>query len=190
MDGNEWPHIPLHKDATPLEDNFNKLLTNIVFKMSNETLRNVSLLDLPAFGSTIGTLKKGLKKQFIWPIKMNFAILKTNPAINKTAISASYKTLTEDWGDYMYQLENKDYANYFTKEMEKNEFFNFTSFIHADMKTFLTVTAGIQFPKMNMGRLINSPYVNGVILRGQKLSLKCCQSLEQKLDQDLFKVAL
>ena len=32
----------------------------------------------------------------------------------------------------------------------------------------------IEFPKMNMDCLLNKPYVNGVILRGQNLSLKCC----------------
>ena len=73
--GNEWPHIPLQKKPTSLEHNFNQLLTSITFQMSNQALQNVSLLDLPAFGSTIETLKMGLKKQFVWPIKTNFAIL-------------------------------------------------------------------------------------------------------------------
>ena len=142
IDGNEWPHIPLHKEPTSLEDDFNKLLTNITFVMSNETLKNISLLDLPAFGSSIVTLRKELKKQFLWPIKMNFALLKTNPARNMTRIFMSYKTLTEDWAKYMNQLDNKGNANFFTNEMENNEHLNFTWFIKADMKTFLTAMAG------------------------------------------------
>merc|ERR1712208_3127 len=105
IDGNEWPHIPLHKKPTSLEDDFNQLLTNITFVMSNGTLKNVSLLDLPAFGSSIVTLRKELKKQFLWPIKMNFALLKTNPSMNMTRIFMSYKTLTEDWANYMNQLD-------------------------------------------------------------------------------------
>ena len=35
---------------------------------------------------------------------------------------------------------------------------------------------------MNMDRLLNKPCVNGVILRGQNLSLKFYESLEQKLE--------
>ena len=124
VDGNEWPHTPLHRAPTNLEDDLNQLLTNITFQMSNGTLKNVSLLDLPAFGSTIPTLKRGLKKQFIWPIKVNFALLKLNPEVNKTKISASYKVLVEDWADYMYQLGKRDYAKYFTLQMKNNEYLN------------------------------------------------------------------
>ena len=40
----------------------------------------------------------------------------------------------------------------------------------------------LQFTKIDMDRLLNKPYVNGVILRGQNLSLKFCESLEQKLE--------
>ena len=32
----------------------------------------------------------------------------------------------------------------------------------------------VQFPKMNVIPLVNKPYVNGVTLTGQNLSLKCC----------------
>ena len=142
IDGNEWPHIPLHKEPMSLQNGFNQLLTNITFVMSNETLKNISILDLPAFGSTIVTLRKELKKQFLWPIKTNFALLKTNPAMNMTKIFMSYKNLTEDWAYYMDQLDNEKSANFFTTEMENNKYLNFTMFIKADMKTFLTAMAG------------------------------------------------
>ena len=142
LEGNAWPHIPLHKDPISLANDFNKLLMDLTFEMSNGILKNISLLDLPAFGSTIGTLRKGLKKQFVWPIKMNFALLKSNHNVNKTSISTSYKTLTEDWATYMNQLGSNDYADYFTAEMKNNRCFNFTRFIKADMKTFLTSIAG------------------------------------------------
>ena len=42
----------------------------------------------------------------------------------------------------MKQLNNKDYAKYFTLEMENNKYLNFTWVIQADMKTFLTAIAG------------------------------------------------
>jgi len=141
IDGNEWPRIPLHKKPTTLENDFNQLLTNITFEMSNGTLKNVSILDLPAFGSTIGTLRKGLKEPFVWPIKLNFALIKTNPAIDTSSISASYKTLFEDWGNHMTGL-NKNDQKHFTLEMKNNTHLNFTRFIRADMKTFLRAIAG------------------------------------------------
>ena len=142
VDGNEWPHIPLYKEPTSLEHQFNELLTNITFEMSNHKLRDVSLLDLPSFGSTIVTLKRGLKKQFIWPVKMNFALLKTKAAENTSNLLMSYKTLTEDWADYMDQLYSKDHAKYFTSEMKENKYFDFTQFIKADIKTFLAAISG------------------------------------------------
>ena len=36
-----------------------------------------------------------------------------------------------------------------------------------------------------MGPLLNKPYVNGVTLRVENLSLQCCQSLDQKLCTDM-----
>ena len=141
IEGNEWPHIPIHKQPTSLENDFNQLLTNITFEMSNETLKNISILDLPAFGSSIGTLRKGLKEQFVWPIKMNFALVKTNPAIDTSSIFTSYKTLFEDWGNHMVGLYKND-PGHFTPEMKNNMHLNFTRFIRADMKTFLSTIAG------------------------------------------------
>ena len=142
VNGNEWPHIPLHNEPTPLENSFNEILMKITFEMSNQTLKNVSILDLPAFGSKIGTLRKGLKEQFMWPIKTNFALIKTNQAMNKTSITASYKTLKEDWADYLNQIDNKNHKNFFTPEMRNNKDFDFTRFIMADMRTFLIAIEG------------------------------------------------
>ena len=31
IDGNEWPHIPLHRQPTTLENDVNQLLTDITF---------------------------------------------------------------------------------------------------------------------------------------------------------------
>ena len=143
------PGIPLHKEPNQLENDFNQLLMDITFLMSNGALKNVSLLDLPAFGSTITTLKKGLKKQFLWPIQTNFALHKIDSALNvsRSKILMSYKTLFEDWGNYMKQLDRNVNDKQFTKDMENNEFFNFTGFIKKDMKTFLTAIAGNKQPQ-------------------------------------------
>ena len=140
--GTNWPHIPLHKKPTALEEDFNQLLTNITFVMSNETLENISILDLPAFGSTIGTLRTDLKKHFNWPIETNHAVLINNPVLNLTNMFMAYKTLVEDWGQHMQLLRKKENASRFTLEMKNNKYLNFTKFIKADMKTFLIAISG------------------------------------------------
>ena len=144
VDMQNWPHVPLHKEPTALEEDLHQLLTNFTFFLSNGTLRNISLLDLPAFGSTIPTLRKDLRKQFNWPIETNYAILKSNPEVNGSIFTA-YKTLMDDWGSHMEQLRKHGYAKNFTTEMSNNLHMNFTRFIKADMKTFLTAIAGTHF---------------------------------------------
>ena len=129
----DW--IPLNKEPTTLENNFNQLLANISYVLSNKTLENVSLLDLPAFGSIMGTLKMGLKEQFTWPIKLNFASLGLKESVEKTRISASYKTLTQDWANYMKQIHKKNSESFFTSNMKNDENLNFTEFIRTDMKS-------------------------------------------------------
>ena len=142
LGGSNWPHIPFHRKQTSLEEEFNRLLTNITFVISEGTLRNVSLLDLPAFGSTVATLRKDLKKQFNWPIETNNAILTKNPGLNLTKAFAEYKNLVEDWGHHMKHLGRNSDKTYFTLEMKNNKYFNFTSFINTNMKTFLIAISG------------------------------------------------
>ena len=55
---------------------------------------------------------------------------------------ASYKTLTEDWRNYMDQLNNPYFSKHFTSEMKNNRLFNFSRYIDEDMKTFLISIAG------------------------------------------------
>ena len=140
--GSNWPHIPLHKEPTLLENEFNQLLENISYVMSNETLKNVSILDLPAFGSAIGTLRKDLKKQYDWPIETNYAVRRANPNVNLKEIFMSYKTLVADWAEYMKHQDKKDSKDYFTLEMKSNTYLNFTRFIKQDMRTYLLTVAG------------------------------------------------
>ena len=140
--GSNWPYIPFHKKQTSLEEEFSQLLTSITFFMSNGTLENVSLLDLPAFGSVIGTLRKDLKKQFNWPIETNHAILTKNLGLNLTKTFAAYKTLVEDWGQHMEHLGRNTNTPHFTLEMKNNQYLNFTRFIIADIKTFLIAISG------------------------------------------------
>ena len=148
LGGTNWPHIPLHIKPTKLEEDFHQLLTNITYFMSNGTLKNVSLLDLPAFGSTIGTLRKNLKKHFNWPVETSYAIRTSNTGVNFNDIFTSYKNLVDDWGHHMKLLRKKDNSGRFTLEMKNNRFMNFTKFIEKDMKTFLIALSGIFFSFM------------------------------------------
>ena len=43
VEGNVWPHNPLHEEPTLLEEEFHLLLTNVTFLLSNKTLKNFSL---------------------------------------------------------------------------------------------------------------------------------------------------
>ena len=140
--GSNWPHVPLHNEPTALENDFNQLLENITLVMSNDTLENVSILDLPAFGSAIGTLRKDLKKQYDWPIETNYAVRRANPDVNLKDIFMSYKTLVADWAEYMKHQDKKDSKGYFTLEMKSNTYLNFTRFIKQDMRTYLLTVAG------------------------------------------------
>ena len=142
LGGTNWPHVPLHKEPTTLEKDFNQLLTDITFVMSNETLNNVSILDLPAFGSSVGTLRKDLKKHFNWPVETNHAILTNNSTLNLTHMFTEYKTLVEDWGQHMAKLGKKGDVSHFTQEMKSNTILNFTNVIDANMKTFLIALSG------------------------------------------------
>ena len=84
----------------------------------------------------------GLKEQFVWPIKTNFAILKTTEKKTNTTLYESYKTLTEDWAAYMNHLDNIDHSKYFTSVMKNNNYLDFTPIVKADMQTFLTALTG------------------------------------------------
>ena len=142
LGGSNWPNIPFHMKQTSLEEEFNELLTNMAFVISEGTLRNVSLLDLPAFGSSVATLRKDLKKQFNWPIETNNAILTKNPGLNLTKAFAEYKNLVEDWGHHMKHLGKNSDKTYFTLEMKNNKYLNFTRFINTNMETFLIAISG------------------------------------------------
>ena len=113
----------------------------MTYKMSNQTLDNISLLDLPAFGSKIGNLNPKQKKESNWPIETNFALWRSNSE-NLSQVFLQYKTLLGHWTNHMDRLYEPDKIANFTEVMEKNIFLNFTSIITADMRTFLMAVTG------------------------------------------------
>ena len=143
LKGNEWPHFPLQKSPSLLEEKFDRILMNLTYIMSNQRLQNVSLLDLPAFGSKIGNLKKDQKKQPNWPTETNFALLRSGA--NLSHVFVQYKTLLEHWTNHIDTLYKQDQTTSFSQNMETNEYLNFTSVITGNMETFLLTIAGTVF---------------------------------------------
>ena len=142
LEESNWPHVPLSKNPTSLEKDFNELLTNATFIMSNGTLENISILDLPAFGAIVPTFRQDLTKQFNWSNEINFALFTRNKGSNMTEIFTEYKNLMEDWGHHMEQLGRNSDVGYWTPEMKNNRHLNFTNFIKDHMKTFLMSISG------------------------------------------------
>ena len=73
---NEWPYQPLHRKPNELETQFNEYLMKMTEELSNGTLKNISILDLPSFGSHISGsyLDKEQTSESNWPNELNFAI--------------------------------------------------------------------------------------------------------------------
>ena len=53
-----------------------------------------------------------------------------------------YKTLLEDWSNYIDNLYENDQDASFTPDMESNIFVDFTRLINVDMKSFIIAMAG------------------------------------------------
>ena len=49
--GHTWPNSPLNRNPFELESKFNQDMMEMTRIMSNGTLKNISILDFPAFGS-------------------------------------------------------------------------------------------------------------------------------------------
>ena len=114
--------------------------------MSNGKLKdNISILDLPAFASSIGTLEKNQKRESGWPTELNFAIMEVNKNVNVSNVFSQYKILLEHWARYMDRLnfDDTDYGDYYTEDMANNECLNFTKYLGDDMQTFLLALAGM-----------------------------------------------
>ena len=141
--GHNWPHSSFVKQPSQSEIAFNLKMVQTIETMSNGKIKNVSLLDLPAFGSTIPWLEKNHRRQSNWTIEINFELLKEIDG-NHVEFFEEYKNLLDDWKNYLLMVFKNNPNARFTQTMEKNKFFNFTRYIHADLKTFLIATHGSQ----------------------------------------------
>ena len=143
MDPYNWPHSPFVNEPTQLELKFNEKMIQMTEIMSNGSLQDVSILDLSAFGSTISWLNRNHKRESSWPIEMNFEVLKRCKGSCQTMVE-EYKTLLDDWKNYMTMVVQNNPHPLFTPLMTKNEFFDFTKHIKNDLKTFLIAIHGSQ----------------------------------------------
>ena len=141
LDGHDWPHSPLANEPKKLELGFNQKMVEMTEIISNGTLKNVSLLDLPSFGSSIAWLHRHHRRESNWQTEINFETLQATDE-SFYNVFAEYKNLLESWENYLVKI----YHNYpdasFTTSMESNKFFNFTKHIRTDFKTFLIAIHG------------------------------------------------
>ena len=138
-----WPHSPFVNEPTQLELKFNEKMIQMTEIVSNGSLQDVSLLDLSAFGSTIAWLNRNHSRESSWPIEMNFEVLKRCQG-NCQIMVEEYKTLLDDWKNYMTMVIQNDPHPIFSPLMENNIFFDFTNHIKIDFKTFLIAIYGSQ----------------------------------------------
>ena len=143
--GNQWPYHPLHEQPTDIEIRLNNFLTKITEALTDGRLRNVSLLDFPAFGSPISNLELFQTKESNWPNEVNFAIYNQHEE-NISAVFSQYKSQMDLWAQYM-DLLNEDATNYqlkFPPNISQTSF-DYTNAIFHNLPAFLEVAAG-SFP--------------------------------------------
>ena len=110
-------------------------------EMSSGTLRDISILDLPAFGSHITNLDELQQSESNWPNELNFAIYnKFKNSTERASAFSQYKRLIGLWKLYL-ENGNEDGNIPFPPDIEPNPF-NFTQHIKKDFSTFLKVYEG------------------------------------------------
>jgi hypothetical protein len=153
-DGPNWPHTPLSKEPSLQESYLHKEMMRVTEVLSKGKLKNISILDLPAFGSKIAHLEWQHKRISNWPSEVSFSILDAiqpttlNPSTNNQTkvplqtVFENYKILIDHWKSYMQKIFMKDSRATFSPEMENNYLFDFTKYIREDIKTFLIAHHG------------------------------------------------
>jgi hypothetical protein len=135
-DGPNWPHTPLSKEPSLQESYLHKEMMRITEVLSKGKLKNISILDLPAFGSKIAHLERRHKRISNWPNEVNFAI-RDEVNVSLPITFEKYKLLIDHWKSYM-----NDSSARFSPEMKYSYLFDFTKYIKKDMKTFLIALHG------------------------------------------------
>ena len=98
-DGPNWPHTPLSKEPSLQESYLHKEMMRVTEVLSNGTLKNISMLDLPAFGSKIAHLERQHRRVSNWPSEVNFSIL-DEMNVSLPIAFRNYKLLIDHWKSY------------------------------------------------------------------------------------------
>ena len=138
----EWPAKPFNQEnSDELALDLNQYLMSMTYALSNAKVKNVSLLDLPAFGSMLGSFKGHCSFAASWSIQQNMAIYNQLMSSNNYTWSKNWgfglylecDVLIQLWKEYMTRPKGND----FPPKIKSNEYFNFTGYIKDDMPTFL-----------------------------------------------------
>ena len=140
-DGPNWPSTPLSKEPSLQESYLKKEMMRLTQILSNGKLKNISILDLPAFGSKLAHFERRHKGISNWPNEVNFAI-RDELNVSLPIAFEKYKLLIDHWRYYMRKIVMKDSSARFSPEMKNSYLFDFTKYIKKDMKTFLIALHG------------------------------------------------
>ena len=162
---NRWPYQPLNREPNGDEKLLNDFMIKLTESLSHFTngmdsgrLKNVSILDLPAFGSRLSYLNEFQTNTPNWPNEVNFAILDHYNSTELGFKFETYKYLIRLWSTYVDEImKNVTATNEieypfaivrrnvttseetkFPPDVVKNPF-NFTQYIQDDEITFLQI---------------------------------------------------
>ena len=172
----QWPYSTFTKKPSNQAFTLNDYLMNATFELSNHYLKQISILDLPSFGSMFNSFEQHFNSPGevcdpLWSSQLNNALrihftdnncspISWNPQYCKTYWRKEWKTLINKecvnlkklWREYMLDPEE----NEFPPLTQNNTLFNFTSYIKDDMLTFLAVYAASakSNPNQNISKTI------------------------------------
>ena len=140
---NQWPYHPLHTAPNELEVRLHKILVSLTEAMSSGKIMNISILDLPAFGSKKTYLEDDLQDNAVnWQNEPNFHFLNSSFG-NMSKAFKEYKEMKYRWKAYI-NLMNEQESNSISQFSPSNitNIFDYSQFILQDIPTFLRVSAG------------------------------------------------
>ena len=153
----KWPSYPLIYKPNGLVLSLNKFLTNMALELSNGAWENVSILDVPGFGSIVNDFDPVIKQSMDiifsamfgktelcgipWNNQLNMAIfneMAKGYSWSKTwekTINTECLNMKKLWKKYMTTFNATD----FPPAVGNNTLFNYTNSIKDDMPMFLAV---------------------------------------------------
>ena len=139
---NQWPYHPLHNGPNELEVKLNDILKSLTKKLSKEKIIDVSILDLPAFGSKRTYLEDLQINDPNWENEINFQFLNTSSS-NMSKGFKEYKEISHAWSQYVSEMNEKQPTSLhnFPPNMMANPF-NYSKFIFQDLSTFMKISSG------------------------------------------------